>query len=265
MRAEVSHGDFLSGVRATIAAHGGLRTAINCIHLQPIQVNTHPSRDASWHRLAPTPESHRSAADPAPAASGVAASATQRIVESITSAIVERRLMPGTKLVEQKIADIFKVSRTHRAPGAESAQPRPAGRRWSRRAARSSRCPASRRRARSSRCATCSKSAMVRQLCARDHRWRRSPQLRAHLRDERQAVTRADVARPHPAAGRFPCRAGAAAGQRGAGRSAARPAQPLVADLADVPVVAFGRRVASRTRSRSSTRSSSAMHARRPG
>jgi DNA-binding GntR family transcriptional regulator len=40
------------------------------------------------------------------------ASATQRIVESITTAIVERRLMPGTKLAEQKLADIFKVSRT---------------------------------------------------------------------------------------------------------------------------------------------------------
>ena len=40
------------------------------------------------------------------------ATATQRIVESITGAIVERRLMPGTKLAEQKIADIFAVSRT---------------------------------------------------------------------------------------------------------------------------------------------------------
>jgi len=40
------------------------------------------------------------------------AGATQRIAESITAAIVERRLMPGTKLAEQKIADIFKVSRT---------------------------------------------------------------------------------------------------------------------------------------------------------
>ncbi|MEP6559132.1 MAG: GntR family transcriptional regulator [Burkholderiales bacterium] len=38
--------------------------------------------------------------------------ATQRIVLSITHAIVERRLMPGTKLGEQKIADLFKVSRT---------------------------------------------------------------------------------------------------------------------------------------------------------
>jgi len=40
------------------------------------------------------------------------AGATQRIVESITTAIVERRLTPGTKLAEQQIADIFQVSRT---------------------------------------------------------------------------------------------------------------------------------------------------------
>jgi len=43
---------------------------------------------------------------------GTNGSSTQRIVESITTAIVERRLMPGTKLAEQKIADIFQVSRT---------------------------------------------------------------------------------------------------------------------------------------------------------
>jgi len=47
------------------------------------------------------------AADPA-----ASANLTQRIADSITAAIVERRLMPGTKLAEQKIADIFKVSRT---------------------------------------------------------------------------------------------------------------------------------------------------------
>jgi len=41
-----------------------------------------------------------------------AAGPTQRIVESITTAIIERRLMPGTKLAEQQIADIFGVSRT---------------------------------------------------------------------------------------------------------------------------------------------------------
>jgi DNA-binding GntR family transcriptional regulator len=38
--------------------------------------------------------------------------ATHRIVDSITGAIVERRLMPGTKLAEQKLADIYSVSRT---------------------------------------------------------------------------------------------------------------------------------------------------------
>lgn len=42
----------------------------------------------------------------------VTGNATDRIVESITTAIVERRLFPGTKLAEQRIADIFKVSRT---------------------------------------------------------------------------------------------------------------------------------------------------------
>ena len=45
-------------------------------------------------------------------AEGSAAGPTQRIVESITTAIIERRLMPGTKLAEQQIADIFGVSRT---------------------------------------------------------------------------------------------------------------------------------------------------------
>jgi DNA-binding GntR family transcriptional regulator len=52
----------------------------------------------------PKPPSARRAAPPG--------NATERIVESITTAIVERRLMPGTKLAEQQIADIFKVSRT---------------------------------------------------------------------------------------------------------------------------------------------------------
>ena len=45
-------------------------------------------------------------------ATSTPAGATQRIVESITEAIVARRLMPGTKLSEQRLADIFKVSRT---------------------------------------------------------------------------------------------------------------------------------------------------------
>ena len=53
------------------------------------------------------PESNRKMASPA-----APVGATQRIVQSITDAIVARRLMPGTKLSEQTIADIFKVSRT---------------------------------------------------------------------------------------------------------------------------------------------------------
>jgi DNA-binding GntR family transcriptional regulator len=40
------------------------------------------------------------------------ASSTVRIVEAITDAIVGRRLMPGTKLAEQHIANLFGVSRT---------------------------------------------------------------------------------------------------------------------------------------------------------
>ena len=51
-----------------------------------------------------------SSSPPAPAASF--SSATDQIVDSITTAIVERRLMPGTKLPEQQIADVFSVSRT---------------------------------------------------------------------------------------------------------------------------------------------------------
>ena len=58
----------------------------------------------------------KAAAKPAVLGRGAAAdpaqTSTLRIVDSITTAIVERRLMPGTKLAEQKIADIFKVSRT---------------------------------------------------------------------------------------------------------------------------------------------------------
>lgn len=40
------------------------------------------------------------------------AGTTQQIVDAVTEAIVERRLMPGTRLGEQSIADIFGVSRT---------------------------------------------------------------------------------------------------------------------------------------------------------
>ena len=50
--------------------------------------------------------------DSAGAAGADATSTTVRIVESLTRAIVEHRLLPGTKLAEQKLADHFGVSRT---------------------------------------------------------------------------------------------------------------------------------------------------------
>ncbi len=46
------------------------------------------------------------------AASKEADSATDRIAAALTQAIIERRLMPGTRLAEQKLADLFQVSRT---------------------------------------------------------------------------------------------------------------------------------------------------------
>lgn len=120
------------------------------------------------------------------------ASATDRIVESITSAIIERRLNPGTKLVEQGIANIFKVSRTvvrqalnqlsrdrlvtlEPARGAFVAMP-------------------SLEEARQVfEMRNMLESAMVRQLCERITD-AQIAQLRAHLRDERQSVARGDVA-----------------------------------------------------------------------
>lgn len=47
-----------------------------------------------------------------PARGGTAGSSTQQIVDAVTTAIIERRLMPGTRLAEQSIAEIFGVSRT---------------------------------------------------------------------------------------------------------------------------------------------------------
>jgi DNA-binding GntR family transcriptional regulator len=68
-----------------------------------------PASAPASRRRAPV----RRSADGAEAPQGAAPTgATERIVASITTAIVERRLMPGTKLAEQQIADIFSVSRT---------------------------------------------------------------------------------------------------------------------------------------------------------
>jgi DNA-binding GntR family transcriptional regulator len=128
-------------------------------------------------------------ADPRPARGS--ASSTEAIVGAITSAIVERRLMPGTWLVEQQIADVFKVSRT---------------------VVRQALNQLSRDRlvtlepARGAFVATPSidearqvfqvrrlvEGGMVRQLAAQITD-RQLDQLRAHLRDERQAVARIDV------------------------------------------------------------------------
>jgi DNA-binding GntR family transcriptional regulator len=116
---------------------------------------------------------------------------TERIVQSITAAIVERRLMPGTKLAEQQIADLFACSRT---------------------LVRQALNQLSRDRlvtlepARGAFVATPSveearqvfevrkmvESAMVRQLCA-SITDAQVAQLRAHLRQEADAVARTDV------------------------------------------------------------------------
>jgi DNA-binding GntR family transcriptional regulator len=119
------------------------------------------------------------------------AGATARIVESITTAIVERRLMPGTKLAEQKIADIFKVSRTlvrqalnqlsrdrlitlEPARGASVAMP----------SVEEARQVFEVRQM--------LEAALIRQLCkvVTDAQ---IAQLRAHIREEREAVMRTDV------------------------------------------------------------------------
>lgn len=68
---------------------------------------TRPDLKVITADAAPKPSSRRKTR-----ASTPTVGATRRIVESITEAIVARRLMPGTKLAEQKIADIFDVSRT---------------------------------------------------------------------------------------------------------------------------------------------------------
>ncbi|MCZ2293048.1 MAG: GntR family transcriptional regulator [Burkholderiales bacterium] len=122
---------------------------------------------------------------------GAAGSVTDQIVDSITTAIIERRLMPGTKLVEQQIADVFSVSRTvvrqalnrlssdrlvtlEPARGAFVAMP----------SIEEARQVYEVRRL--------VEGGMVRQL-AKVITDAQLAELRAHLRDERQAVARDDV------------------------------------------------------------------------
>ena len=71
-----------------------------------------PRSRAALKVISPASSSNAGPRRAAAAAAPDAGSATQRIVASVTTAIVERRLMPGTKLAEQQIADIFGVSRT---------------------------------------------------------------------------------------------------------------------------------------------------------
>ena len=179
--------------------------------------------------------------------------ATQRIVDSITTAIVERRLMPGTKLAEQKLADIFRVSRTLvRQALNQLSRDRLVS--SSRRAAPSSPRRASTRRARCSRCAACSRRAMITQLASQHHAGAARRAARPPAGRTRGGAAHRRL-RPHAAAGRLPRRASRAhARQRGAGADAARPGVALLADLADVPVVAFGRSTRTTNTWRSSTR-----------
>lgn len=75
--------------------------------------HANPPRAASARPAvrAKAPRVQREAVQAAPAEEP-AQTSTRRIVDAVTTAIVERRLMPGTKLVEQKLADIFEVSRS---------------------------------------------------------------------------------------------------------------------------------------------------------
>ncbi|WP_343632552.1 GntR family transcriptional regulator [Roseateles sp.] len=121
----------------------------------------------------------------------VGASVTERITASITQAIVERRLMPGTKLVEQQLADIFDCSRTlvrqalnqlsrdrlvklEPARGAFVAQP----------SVEEARQVFEVRKM--------LEAAMLADLCQRITP-QQIRQLRSHLKQEREAVTRTDV------------------------------------------------------------------------
>ena len=121
----------------------------------------------------------------------VASSSTQRIVDSIVEAIVERRLMPGTKLAEAQIGQLFDVSRTvvrqalnqlsrdrlvtlEPARGAFVAQP---GVDEARQVFEARQLI---------------EASIVRELCSRITDAQLA-ELRAHLRDERAAVARTDI------------------------------------------------------------------------
>jgi DNA-binding GntR family transcriptional regulator len=117
---------------------------------------------------------------------------TQRIVEAITEAIIERRLMPGTKLAEQRIAGLFNVSRTVvRQALNQLSRDRLVTLSPARGAFVSE--PSIEEARQVFQVRQMIEAQMVRQLCARvtSHQLM---QLRSHLRQEHQALRRADVA-----------------------------------------------------------------------
>jgi len=122
---------------------------------------------------------------------GAGSGATSRIVESITTAIVERRLMPGTKLAEQKIADIFKVSRTLvRQALNQLSRDRLVTLEPARGASVS--MPSVEEARQVFEVRQMIEAATIRQLC-RVVTDAQIAQLRAHMREEREAVARTDV------------------------------------------------------------------------
>lgn len=118
-------------------------------------------------------------------------SVTDRIVEAITTAIVERRLMPGTRLVEQQIADVFGVSRTVvRQALNQLSRDRLVTLEPSRGAFVA--MPSIDEARQVFEVRRLLEAGMARQLAARITD-AQIVELRAHLRDERHAVSRADV------------------------------------------------------------------------
>ena len=136
------------------------------------------------------PAAHLQLVDPA-RAGRAAASVTDGIVESITTAIVERRLMPGTRLVEQQIADVFDVSRTVvRQALNQLSRDRLVTLEPARGAFVST--PSIDEARQVFQVRRLIEGGMVRQLAAQITD-KQVEQLRLHLRDERQAVSRVDV------------------------------------------------------------------------
>ena len=143
----------------------------------------------------PAPPARASAARRSRAAAGddaAAATSTRRIVDAITAAIVERRLLPGTKLAEQRIGTIFQVSRTvvrqalHQLSRDRLVTLEPArGAFVARPSAEEARQVFAAR--------GLIEAAMIKALC-RQVTPAQLEQLRAHLRQEREAIVRADVA-----------------------------------------------------------------------